>query len=124
MRVTRVLLMLVCFSAFTLTLQGQAAPSLQVEKSVGQTLTVGWDFPAASEIDVDSFVVEHCTGNNTGCNDLATVVKTARLYAFTVLATSRPFYQVRSVKGASRSLATNPVALTIKIPPPLGAWGQ
>lgn len=116
--------LLAILSLLILTGSSGLAQSLQVEKSVGQPLQIAWDYTAAQEIEIDSFVVEHCTGNNTGCADLSTKLKTERAHTLTVTATSRPFYQVRSVKGTSRSTPSNPVAITIKIPPPLGAWGQ
>lgn len=99
------------------------SPSLQVEKAVGSQMTVSWIFPVASEANIDSFVVEACTGNNTGCTDLVTKLKTDRAHAFTVTATIKPFYQVRTIKGVGRSTASNPVAVTITIPPPLSAYG-
>lgn len=108
-------------------LQAQSTPVLQVEKSVGQPLSIGWSFATTSETEIDSFVVENCSGINTGCTDAGPVVlKTLRTWTTTVTAAmaSKPFFQVRSVKGTNRSEESNPVAVTIRIPPPASAFGQ
>lgn len=122
------LLVVVVFTSLFAAVSWPQAPGLQVAKAVGSSLTVSWVFPTASEAEIDGFVIEHCTGVNTGCTDLTTtlILKTVRSYVHTVTSTTsaKPFFQVRSVKGTERSQPGNPVAVTIIIPPPVSSYGQ
>lgn len=104
------------------------AQSLQVEKRVGQPLELNWDFPVASEPEIDGFFVQNCTGVDVGCTDVAgpMIAKTLRLWTTVVTAafTAKPFFRVVSAKGTARSDPSNPVAVTITIPPPLVMSGR
>lgn len=101
----------------------QAQNSLQVSKSPGETITFQWSFTAASEVDIDSFVLQSAAAIQGPYADVKTILKTDR--QTTHPAGSSPvFYQLLSVKAASRSTPSNPVAISVKLPAPVGLGGR
>jgi len=99
-----------------------AAQGLQVSKSPGDSVTIAWSFTVASEAQIDGFALQSSALVDGPYTDVKTVLKASR--STTAVVGSTPvFYTILSYKtGTPRqeSVRSNPVAVAIVLPPPVG----